>query len=195
MSVLFVQLTLAYASYSSYKNLFHCLNGTPKRFDKADPWEDVESGLELIPSTPGTIRGQSGLEYGPIDSIFMLGTELLFRVKGRAVAHIAFTGCRLYRGHSHSKSERKTLFHSYRTVAIVVDTEKVFLRHLNREDLLRELLAFHRLIASIPVMPLFYFPIRLRICLMKTSLRLVIPCLTKEKSLLESTGRESLSYL
>lgn len=23
-----------------------------------------------------------GLEYGPIDSIFMLGTELLFRVKG-----------------------------------------------------------------------------------------------------------------
>nr|AGC78951.1 hypothetical protein [Vicia faba] len=33
-----------------------------------------------------------GLEYGPIDSIFMLGTELLFRVKGRAVARTAFTG-------------------------------------------------------------------------------------------------------
>ncbi|RDY14788.1 hypothetical protein CR513_00088, partial [Mucuna pruriens] len=32
-----------------------------------------------------------GLEYGPIDSIFMLGTELLFRVKGRAVARTAFT--------------------------------------------------------------------------------------------------------
>lgn len=31
-----------------------------------------------------------GLEYGPIDSIFMLGTELLFRVKGRAVARTAF---------------------------------------------------------------------------------------------------------
>ncbi|KAK5769872.1 hypothetical protein PVK06_049912 [Gossypium arboreum] len=94
MSVPFVQPALAYASYSSYKNLFHCLNGTPKRLDKADPWEDVEAGLESIPSAPGTIRGQSGLEYGPIDSIFMLGTELLFRVKGRAVARTAFTGRR-----------------------------------------------------------------------------------------------------
>lgn len=28
-----------------------------------------------------------GLEYGPIDSIFMLGTELLFRVKGRPAPH------------------------------------------------------------------------------------------------------------
>ncbi|PPD68225.1 hypothetical protein GOBAR_DD34897 [Gossypium barbadense] len=59
MSVPFVQPALAYASYSSYKNLFHYLNGTPKRLDKVDPWEDVEAGLESIPSAPGTIRGQS----------------------------------------------------------------------------------------------------------------------------------------
>ena len=50
MSVPFVQPALAYASYSSYKNRFHCLKlkGTPKRLDKADLWEDVEAGLESI---------------------------------------------------------------------------------------------------------------------------------------------------
>lgn len=51
--------------------------------------------------------------------------------------------------------KHRTLFHSYRTVATVVDTDTVSLRHLDREDLLRELLAFYRLTASIPVMPLF----------------------------------------
>lgn len=88
--------------------------------------------------------------------------------------------------------KHRTLFHSYRTVATVVDTDKVSLRHLDREDLLRELLAFHRLTASIPVMPLFNFPICLRICLTNTSLRLVIPCLTKEKEK-ESTFREEFT--
>lgn len=38
----------------------------------------------------------------------------------------------------------------------------------------RELLAFYRLTTSIPVMPLFHFPICLRICLTNTSTRLVI---------------------
>ncbi|PPS13333.1 hypothetical protein GOBAR_AA07248 [Gossypium barbadense] len=56
----------------------------------------------------------------------------------RDIERLEWTGCRLYRGHSHSKSERRTLFHSYRTVATVVDTGKVSLRHLDREDLLRE---------------------------------------------------------
>lgn len=51
--------------------------------------------------------------------------------------------------------KQRTLFHSYRTVATVVDTDTVSLRQLDREDLLRELLAFYRFTASIPVMPLF----------------------------------------
>lgn len=40
----------------------------------------------------------------------------------------------------------RILFHSYKTVATVVDTDTLFLRHLDREDLLREreLLAFYR---------------------------------------------------
>ena len=36
--------------------------------------------------------------------------------------------------------KHRTLFHSYRTVATVVDTDTVSLRHLDREDLLRDLL-------------------------------------------------------
>lgn len=44
-------------SNSSYKNRFHCLNGTPKRLDKADLWEDVEAGLESI--NPISPRGNN----------------------------------------------------------------------------------------------------------------------------------------